>query len=54
MPAHLTVYDLVYNPAETRLLGMLVHQGALAFELWTGQAPATDIMRVAAERALGL
>ncbi len=68
MPAHWTVYDLVYNPAETRLLaqaaaagaaaigglGMLVHQGALAFELWTGQAPATDIMRVAAERALGL
>jgi shikimate dehydrogenase len=68
VPAHWTVYDLVYNPAETQLLvqaaatgaaaigglGMLVHQGALAFKLWTGQAPPTDIMRVAAERALGL
>jgi shikimate dehydrogenase len=67
LPAHWTVYDLVYNPAETRLLaqagaagataigglGMLVHQGALAFELWTGQAPPMDIMRLAAERALG-
>jgi shikimate dehydrogenase len=68
VPAHWTVYDLVYNPAKTQLLaqaaaagaaaigglGMLVHQGALAFELWTGQAPPTDVMRVAAERALGL
>ena len=45
------VYDLVYNPAETQLtraaqtaglraatgLGMLVEQGALGFELWTGR-----------------
>ena len=67
VPAHWTVYDLVYNPAETRLLaqaaasgataigglGMLVHQGALAFELWTGQAPPMEIMRAAAERTLG-
>jgi shikimate dehydrogenase len=67
MPGHWTVYDLVYNPAETRLmaqaaaagattiggLGMLVHQGALAFEMWTGQAAPTDVMHVAAERALG-
>jgi shikimate dehydrogenase len=49
MPAHLTVFDLVYNPLETRLLqqvrrsgaraidglGMLVAQGVLAFDLWT-------------------
>jgi shikimate dehydrogenase len=67
MPGHWTVYDLVYNPAGTRLLaqaraagamatgglGMLVHQGALAFKLWTGQAPPVDVMRTAAERALG-
>jgi shikimate dehydrogenase len=66
LPARWTVYDLVYNPAETPLLfrarqagaaavgglGMLVHQGALAFELWTGQAAPLDTMREAAEEAL--
>jgi shikimate dehydrogenase len=60
------VYDLVYNPAETRLtraaqaegvraatgLGMLVEQGALAFELWTGHAAPRVTMRRAAEVAL--
>jgi len=67
MPAHWTVFDLVYNPLETRLLrqarragaktidglGMLVWQGALAFELWTGQKPPVDLMRAAALQALG-
>ncbi len=52
LPAALTVYDLVYNPLETRLLrlarqsgaraidglGMLARQGALALDLWTEQA----------------
>lgn len=66
LPAHLTVYDLVYNPAETRLLrqarsaglraigglGMLVHQGALAFERWTGQVPPLPVMGQAARGAL--
>jgi shikimate dehydrogenase len=66
LPSRWTVFDLVYNPAETRLLaqaraagatavgglGMLVHQGALAFELWTGQSPPIEAMRVAAENAL--
>jgi shikimate dehydrogenase len=66
LPAHWTVYDLVYNPQETRLLararaagatavgglGMLMHQGALAFELWTGQSPPIDAMRKAAQKAL--
>jgi shikimate dehydrogenase len=55
------VYDTVY-PAKTPLLnaarargaraagglGMLVHQGALSFELWTGCAPPLDVMRAAA------
>ncbi|MFP3392122.1 shikimate dehydrogenase [Brevibacillus sp. SIMBA_040] len=55
----LTVSDLIYNPLETRLLGearaigatvhsgvgMFVNQGALAFELWTGQQAPTDAMR---------
>lgn len=58
-PADAFVYDLVYNPRQTMLmrqaqaggctavngLGMLVHQGALAFELWTGQKPDVAVMR---------
>lgn len=54
-----TVYDLVYNPAVTRLLqlasvdgatvigglGMLIHQGAIAFERWTGESAPVDVMR---------
>lgn len=61
------VVDLVPNPAETALmaaarargaqaaggLGMLVHQGALAFEMWTGLEPPVEAMRAAARRALG-
>lgn len=66
MPSHWTVFDLVYNPAQTRLLAqaraagataiggleMLVQQGALAFELWTGQFPPLDVMRAAARESL--
>jgi shikimate dehydrogenase len=58
LPSHLTVCDLVYNPLETKLLrqareagataigglGMLVHQGAAAFRLWTGLEPPVDVM----------
>ena len=57
------VYDMVYKPAETKLLaaakvagcrtaggiGMLVHQGAKAFEIWAGQPAPVDEMRRAAE-----
>lgn len=60
IPAALTVYDLVYNPLETRLLrlarqsgaraiaglGMLARQGALALDLWTAQA--LDVNEIAA------
>jgi shikimate dehydrogenase len=56
------VYDTVYHPAETALLaaarargvsaanglGMLVHQAALAFELWTGESAPLAVMREAA------
>jgi shikimate dehydrogenase len=62
LPSHWTVFDLVYNPAETRLLAqarlsgatpigglsMLVHQGALAFALWTGRDAPLEVMRAAA------
>ena len=52
------VYDLIYNPKETKLLkmardkgakvsnglGMLLYQGMIAFELWTGQKAPKEIM----------
>ncbi len=55
------VYDLVYNPPKTRFielaeangikavngLGMLIHQAALAFEIWTGASAPLEIMRKA-------
>ncbi len=55
------VFDMVYDPVETRLLQvarakgiavipgveMFVHQGARQFEIWTGKpAPADDMLRV--------
>ncbi|MEX2685077.1 MAG: shikimate dehydrogenase [Candidatus Sigynarchaeota archaeon] len=61
----LCVFDVVYNPLETRLIkdakaagckvvlgiDMLVYQGAMAFEWWTGKEPPVDVMRrVAIER----
>lgn len=65
-PPQAVVYDMVYRPRETALLkaaraagltaisglGMLVHQGALAFELWTDQRPPLDVMRQVAEATL--
>ena len=62
------VYDMIYRPAETGLLrsaraagrraanglGMLLHQGAKALELWTGRAAPTAIMRRALEENLQL
>lgn len=68
IPPRLTVFDLVYNPLETRLvrwarrcgaraidgLGMLLSQGAAAFQMWTGEKAPLDVMRAACERALRL
>jgi shikimate dehydrogenase len=62
----MTVFDVVYNPIETRLLreaaaagartvsgiDMLAWQGALAFEKWTGRAAPVDLMRRVAVAAL--
>jgi shikimate 5-dehydrogenase len=33
-------------------LGMLVHQGALAFEIWTGQRPPRGVMEEALREGL--
>ena len=66
-PACDLLFDLVYNPRETRLmrrardagafaadgLGMLVHQGAEAFELWTGMQPSVEVMYAACTTVLG-
>jgi len=66
-PREALLYDLIYNPRETRLmrqareagaqavdgLGMLVHQGAEAFTLWTGQVPPVDVMYRACTQVLG-
>lgn len=57
-----TVVDLIYRPPLTPLLedaraagarahgglGMLLHQAALSFELWTGRIPPLDVMSAAA------
>jgi len=66
LPEGAFIYDLVYNPAETRLvraarqaglpaangLGMLVQQAALSFERWTGQDAPLVVMTEAATAAL--
>jgi shikimate dehydrogenase len=58
IPEKAFIYDLVYNPAETLFIsqakaagcrvsngaGMLVRQGAQAFELWTGKEPDLAVM----------
>ena len=63
----LAVFDIVYNPIKTRLrreaeaigatiisgLDMLVWQGALAFEKWTGQKAPVDLMKEEAIKLLG-
>lgn len=66
MHSEQVVYDLIYNPRATRLLqaaeqagataihglGMLVWQGALAFEMWTGVNAPVASMRAAVEEAI--
>jgi len=66
-PADALLFDLIYNPRETLLmrqaraggaravdgLRMLVHQGAEAFELWTGVRPPIEVMYAACKAALG-
>lgn len=59
-----TVYDMIYRPAETRLLaaakkagcqtanglGMLLYQGARAFTLWTDEPAPIETMRKALKK----
>ncbi len=61
LPADAAVVDIVYKPLKTSVLaraeergltivdglGMLLHQGAIAFEMWTGLEPPLDVMRSA-------
>jgi len=62
----LIVNDIVYEPLQTKLLhdakragaktinglGMLVHQGAMAFEIWTGRQAPVKVMEAAVKREL--
>lgn len=66
LPDDARVVDLVYQPRETTVmaraaarglvcvdgLGMLVHQGALAFTRWTGHEAPAAVMRAALEASL--
>jgi shikimate dehydrogenase len=61
------VYDLIYNPKETKLLkaakekgakvsnglGMLLYQGMISFEIWTGVKAPKEVMLKALTEARG-
>lgn len=66
LPASAFFYDVIYKPAQTRFLqraaaegretlnglGMLIQQGTVGFELWTGHVAPLDVMRQACEAAI--
>ena len=66
IPATAIVNDLVYNPMETPLLReaaaagattlgglhMLVYQGVLSFQMWTGRDAPVDVMLAAAAKEM--
>ena len=61
-------FDMIYRPAETPMmrlarragcrtangLGMLLHQGAKAFEIWTGRKAPVEVMRRALRKEISL
>lgn len=65
---NMVVADVIFSPPQTKLLrdaaargcrtldglGMLVNQGVVGVQYWTGIEPDADVMRKALERALGL
>lgn len=65
MPKNLAVFDTLYGPASDKFRaevetagarwsdgrGMLLHQGAEAFSLWTGREAPLEVMRAALEAA---
>lgn len=62
----LAVFDVIYHPGETQLLreakkvgakavnglGMLLYQGAAAFELWTGKKMPTELIQPLLEKEI--
>jgi shikimate dehydrogenase len=66
VPRNVLVFDLVYTPEETTLLkqardagadavgglGMLVHQGALTFRMWTGAPAPMEVMQDTCKQAM--
>ncbi len=62
LPSDSYIYDIIYTPSKTELikqairngrkyisgLDMLIYQGAKAFEIWTGETPDIDKMKIAA------
>ena len=66
MHSQLVVFDIVYNPLETRLLkearkagarpisgiDMLVYQGAEAFKIWLKREPPVELMKEAVRKSI--
>ena len=66
LPAGIRIYDIIYNPAPTKLvkesgrkrikavngLGMLLRQGTAAFEIWTNKKAPVELMRQALLKAI--